>query len=486
MSVQSKRRIGIIALLIAVLFFFVILHLDRINNWLGRTFFVLRPVVIGLVIAYLCNPLFRLFERKLFANITSPGFRRFLSLALTYVVLFLVFFLLIMLIVPQLLDSVQEFLDNYEGYIERAVVSINGMIDGINEMISWNVPHLNAREIQTAIGNFFADLQIQKFLDSQITYSNLLALFEAISGLFLLVADILFGLFISAYILNSKERIYAQLSRWRKALFSNEINERISNVVNIADKSFGGFLRGKILDSSIVGVLVFILISLLKIPYPLLIAVIIAITDIVPIIGPFVGVIPSAVIILLTDPIKVIPFILCILVVQQIDGNIIAPKILGENTGVSSLCVMISITVLGAVWGFVGMVVAVPLFATVLSLSGSFLNKKLRDKGLPVDTHHYYGVKDVTRAGTTVTNDTQSRAKRRKKARPSLHTGGVGNLTDTERDRLRAYTLACKHGVLNRTTAEAFEAFAAECVPTPVQNETETDAAEVDNAPTEA
>ncbi len=463
-SAQSKRRIGIIVFLSCVLLLFVILHLDRINNWLGGVLFILRPVIIGLVLAYLLNPIFRLFERKLLASIRSHGFRRFLSLLLTYIVLFFIFFLLIMLIVPQLLDSVQDFLDNYKEYIDSAVGSINGMIDALNEMISWNIPRLNAAEIQKSIGNFFEQLEIQSFLDSQLTYSNLTFLLAAIGDVLLLVADIFFGLFISLYILHSKERIYAQTTRWRRALFSATFNERLSNVVSIADQSFGGFLRGKILDSSIVGVLVFILISILQIPYPLLIAVIIAITDIVPIIGPFVGVIPSAIIILLTDPIKVIPFLICILVVQQIDGNIIAPKILGENTGVSSLCVMIAITVLGAVWGFVGMIVAVPLFATILALSGNLINKKLRDKGLPVDTHHYYGTKEVTKA--TAAGVDAPRAKRKtKKARPSLHVGGHGDLTADETARLRAYALAYKHGVMTECTEDTFEAFAAEYAP---------------------
>lgn len=461
MSVQSKRRIGIIAFLISTLLLFVILRLDSLNAWLGRLLFILRPVVIGFVLAYLLNPLFRLFERKLFAGIRAHGLRRFLSLLLTYIVLFLIVILLIMLIVPQLVASVQDFLDNYESYISGAVNSINGMIDGINSMISWSIPSLNASEIQKSIGNFFEKLEIQSFLDSQLTYSNLAALFEALEGVFLLVADILFGLFISLYVLLSKERIYAQVMRWRRALFSNDFNDRLSNIVGIADKSFGGFLRGKILDSSIVGVLVFILISILKIPYPLLIAVIIAITDIVPIIGPFVGVIPSAIIILLTDPIKVIPFLLCILVVQQIDGNIIAPKILGENTGVSSLCVMIAITVLGAVWGFVGMIVAVPLFATILALSGSFINKRLKKKGLPVGTHHYYGTKEVTKAASASAESPRTK-RRPKKERASLHTGGLGDLTEEERAKLHAYALAYKHGAMDSCTDEAFDAFAAE------------------------
>ena len=168
----------------------------------------------------------------------------------------------------------------------------------------------------------------------------------------------------------------------------------------------------------------------MDVPYALLIAVIIGITDIVPVVGPWVGVIPSALIILLTDPIKVIPFLLCILIVQQIDGNIIAPKILGENTGVSSLCVMISITVMGALWGLAGMVLGVPLFATIIELTKEFLNKRLEDKGLPIEN-----------------DDDVVEEKKKPKLRREVANlaDGFGPLTKQEKKHLLAFALANKY-----------------------------------------
>ncbi|MBQ9773683.1 MAG: AI-2E family transporter [Clostridia bacterium] len=470
MSTTQKKRFTALSLFfLAMLMLFAILHRERLNVWLGSALFVLRPVLIGLVLAYLCNPIFRTFERKVFASVRPLGFRRVLSLILTYAVLFLIFFTLLMLIVPQLINSVMDFLTNYEAYIANAIQSINGLIDGINDTFSSSIPSLDAAAIQKSIGNFFANLNIQSFLEGLLTYSNISALVAHISDLFYLIADIFLGIFISIYILSAKEKQYAQLSRLRHAIFTDTLNRRLTRICTIADKSFGGFLRGKLLDSTIVGVLVFVLISILKVPYPLLIAVVIAITDIVPIIGPFVGVIPSAIIVLLTDPIKVIPFLLCILLVQQIDGNIIAPKILGENTGVSSLCVMIAITVLGAIWGFVGMIVAVPLFATILELTGGFLEKRLRDKGLPVETKHYYGAKTETKA--TVSEPASKKSKKKAARKKEAPIGGTGTLSDAERDRLHAYTLACRHGLMRDCTKEALERFAQELYPpTPETN----------------
>ena len=462
-QISKKQRIGITAFLLGAMLLFLILHLDRINEWLGYVIFVLRPVLIGLVLAYLCNPIFRLFERKLFSGLRPYRFRRFLSLLFTYIVVLLIFAALIMLIVPQLISSVLDFFGNYEGYLYNAIESINGTIADINQRFPVTVQPLDYEHIKLQISDFLNNLQLQSFLESLLTYTNIASVLALLRDTFLVVTDVIFGIFISVYILASKERQYAQNARLRRALLPGSLNARLENIVSVADRSFGGFLRGKMLDSSIVGVLVYVIISIMQVPYALLIAVIIGITDIVPVIGPFIGVIPSAVIILLTDPLKVIPFLLCILVVQQIDGNIIAPKILGENTGVSSLCVLIAITLLGTIWGLVGMVIAVPLFATVLELSGKFLEKRLIEKGLPVETDHYYG--------KTANAQTESMPKQKKKAkketRQSAVQAGCGTVSAEEKRLLHVYSLAVKHNVLqNHTQADAFSAFAAEYRPT--------------------
>ena len=198
------------------------------------------------------------------------------------------------------------------------------------------------------------------------------------------------------------------------------------------------------------------------VPYEILIAVIIGITDVVPIVGPFIGVIPSAIIILLTDPSKVIPFLLCILIVQQIDGNIIAPKILGENTGVSSLCVIIAISVMGSLWGLVGMVIGVPLFATVLELTSEFLDKRLKKKGLSTDAESYYAY-DIDPPPKEEEGNLLQRMHRKKLLRLQQESaGGEGNLTAFERFQLDSYALAQKYQVLSKKNDVIPEGFAEE------------------------
>lgn len=386
--------VSIAALIILILT--VIIHLNSINAWLGRVLLLLRPLLIGLVVAYLCNPFFRFYERKLFSKISPVPLRRTVSLIATYTTLFAIFAALLLLIIPQLISSIMSFLNSYESYLFSTVEDINEIIAWINaksppaEGTDPRIPLLDASELLRSFDEFFHSVnldpdQIVKYLSPEF-FSSLLTLFESIASI---VTDTIFGLFISLYLLVSKEKRAAQILRMQTALFSDEVNARITKVVTTADRSFGSFLKGKLLDSSIVGVLVYIALSILNVPYAILIATIVGITDIVPIIGPFVGVIPSAVIILLTDPSKVIPFLLCILVIQQIDGNIIAPKILGENTGVSSLCVMIAITIMGSLMGLVGMIIGVPLFATVGELFSSYLDGRLEKKGLPSDTQYY-------------------------------------------------------------------------------------------------
>lgn len=397
---------------------------------------ILRPVIIGAVIAYLCNPIFRMFERLVFSGIRSFSARRTLSLICTYIVLILVFVILLMLIIPQLLTSVLEFLNNYEELLASAMENINGILAKINANFHLKISPLKDDSLKQALNWVVESIDVDALTNRLLSGNTILVLFEYIGDTFFVLTDIIFGLFISIYLLSGKERLYAKIMRTRKALFNHRINERITRICTIADQSFGGFLRGKMLDSAIVGVLVYIVISIMGVPYSLLIAVLIGITDIIPVVGPFIGVIPSAVIILLTDPIKVIPFLLAILIVQQIDGNIIAPKILGENTGVSSLCVMIAITVMGALWGLAGMVLGVPIFATVIELTNEFLNKRLQSRGLPVET-----------------GEELEEKKKKKSRREAINlTDGCGPLTEQEKLHLLAFTLANKYDLYTPQT----------------------------------
>lgn len=443
------------ALIVAML---LIANLEGFKTWVGGIMLVLRPVIIGLCLAYLANPFFRLFERKLFYKLRPVGLRRALSLLCTYLTLALILVILVLLIVPQLISNIQNFVNTRDAYFETTILQINDIIDWLNQKLplkpdgSYAVKPLASDALQVGFDKLLQSIRVDSdHYMEMINAESIGALWSAAKDLVKLVADIIIGIFISLYFLHTKEKRYAQIMRFRRAFFSDKVNETITRICTTADKSFGGFLKGKMLDSMIVGVLVYITISIFDIPYAILISTVVAITDIVPVIGPFIGVIPSAVLILLIDPPKVIIFLLCILVIQQIDGNIIAPKILGEHTGVSSLCVMIAILLMGAVWGFVGMVLGVPLFATVLELTSAALDKRLQDKGMPTETEIYQSAETITAA----TEDTRRRRRRSRAKARNLVRVGEGDLSEYEQACLAAHAAISANGVENLSDSDA-------------------------------
>lgn len=468
---QQRKKTALAISVYAVLFLFLILitNLGYFNKWVSAALTLFRPVLIGLVLAYLCNPIFSFFEQKLFSKIDPHGLRRTISLIFTYLVLFAIFGVLIVLIVPQLISSISDFIENSGTFLDKLWGFLNKWIDAANTLLPKKennvglIPPIRTEAIAAWFDEFLDSFEIDGALVQKIINAQTIgSIFQMAGGVVSIISDLLFGLFISIYLLNTKEKRYAQIMRLRRALLSEKANATITNICTVADRSFGGFLKGKLLDSFIVGILVYVAISIIGIPYAILIAAIIAITDIVPVIGPFIGVIPSAVIILLTDPAKVLPFLICILVVQQIDGNILAPKILGEHTGVSSLCVMIAITTLGNLWGLAGMVLGVPLFATVLELTSEWLDERLRKKGLSTATEDYYTpvlAESEPPREETVFAKMQKRISLR---RESKAPGGNGALNTLERFGLGTYELAIKHNLFSQKDDELLQEFAAE------------------------
>jgi len=447
---RNKKLLWGIGIYCAVLILiFWISHAEPIAQFFSTILLILRPILLGLTIAYLCNPIFNLFERKLFYKIHPHGLRRALSLFFAYLILLLIVALLLMLIFPQLIDSIENFTQNSEAYFQTAASEVNGIVDWINDLLPKNaqgegvIPHLNGGKLYTDFSKF---LQSFKLDSNQLPEMLDDSLFEVADAVVSLVADIVFSFFISLYLLATKEKRHAQIMRFRRAFLSDKVNAFITDVCTTADISFGGFIRGKLLDSAIVGVLVYLAISLFDVPYAILIAVTVAITDIIPIVGPFIGVVPSAIVILLTDPAKVIPFLLCILVIQQFDGNVLAPKVLGEQTGVSSLCVLIAITTMGALWGFVGMIVGVPLFATVLELTGRYLDKRLKQKGLSTETNDYYTPDGGDPSLTEIDEGTDEKTVHA--AEPFIAHGGCGALSEEEQTALEHYRFAKSRGLL--------------------------------------
>ena len=466
---NPDKRLVTWVIIYAVVFFLIVAlsNLRAINSFLARVLDILSPVLLGLCIAYLINPLFRVFERRAFYRVRPASLRRTLALLLTYAVVIALIAGLLLLIIPQLIGSIKDFAGSFNSRMDSLVEQLNTLIDWLNARLPGhdNSPAITPLDRATVLKkvnelwNSLTEL-IKKSIDS----GSISRIFAIIGQTASVVTDIILAIFISLYILATKELRYAQIKKLRVAWIPPRVNATLTRILSIADRSFGGFLRGKILDSFIVGVLVYLFCLIARVPNPILIAVIVGITDIIPVIGPFIGVIPSAVIILLTDPIKVIFFLIAILVIQQIDGNIIAPKILGDNTGVSSLCVMIAIILMGSLWGLVGMIVGVPLFATVLELLKIGIGKRLAAKGLPDKTESYYAPDAYvgTPESARGIRPRKKRSNAEKTAESAGVTTGAGRLSRTERLNLGTLSLAMRHGLFRDPSDEALEAFAAD------------------------
>ena len=357
----------------------------EINTWLAVAIDIFSPVILGLILAYLLNPIFRFLERRVFYRMYPSAARRALSLLLTYIAALLLIGLIALLILPQLFSSLQNFIVNYQTYINSAITTVNGIIEKVNGII------FNFFNVKNALGPINYD--VVSTLAGNITNELTAAIPDLTNraSLFLSGAtDAIFAIFISIYLLASKEKRYLQIMKFRRAIFSDKANQRITKVCTTANNLFGKFVEGRLLDSFIVGVLTYIILAILRIPHALLIASSIAVCNIIPTIGFLIGFIPAAILLLFTNATLLIPFTLIMFVIYQIDNNIISPRILGYNTGVTPLCVIIAICTMGAMFGFVGLVIAVPLFATLLDLTDDLIHERLQRKRMPDDTENYF------------------------------------------------------------------------------------------------
>ncbi len=381
----EKRGFKIVFVIagIAFVLMFAIVNASTLAGAISSVVGVLSPIIIGFAIAYALNPILRLFEFKVFKNMKRKNLNRGLSIFLTYVVAFLVVVLLSFLLIPQILKSVNSLVNEYDVYVTTATNFINNII---NKIVSNNdgARYINEEQLKETVRRFFS--QSGDVLGGVMEY-----IVEYGMGLFVGIKNLVLGLFISVYVLLSKEKLQAQARKLGAAMFSEQKVSIIGKYINITHTTFSNYFVGKILSAIIVTVIMFVLMMFCGMTeYALLVSFIIGVTDIIPIFGPIIGAVPSFFIIFISSPEKAILFLVLIIVVQQIEGNIIAPKILGDATGISSLCVIIAIIIMGAYFGFVGMLIGVPVFAVGTMIVKELVETRLRKKHKPVETEEYY------------------------------------------------------------------------------------------------
>ena len=376
-----------VAVVCSILLFYDIVFQSSIVLEYGAMFVkILAPVLYGAVMAYLLAPMVNWIERIVVPRSKKldkqKAWLRGISILVTWLLVVAILYALMLVLLPELYKSVVQLVANGEGYY--------------NQVLAWAT---NLLENNPDFARWATDLIEEYYNDALLWISNQLlpqvevaiqAVTGGVVGIFVFLKNLLIGIIVSIYLLAAKEHFGATACKLCYAFLREDRAALIIRGAKATDRIFSGFIRGKILDSLIIGLLCFFFSNIFGFPYAPLISLVVGVTNVIPYFGPFLGAIPSAILVLLDSPIQCLYFCLFILALQQFDGNILGPAILGESTGLSSFWVIVAILIGGGLFGVVGMFIGVPLFACLYTAVRTYAAYRLRLKGLPEATTSYY------------------------------------------------------------------------------------------------
>lgn len=396
---------GITAFLViaaSILFYYVLFHGDNLSNGISSFVGIAMPIIDGFVLAYLMTPILNLIENRIIkplyakANIpiTPKNTRKIrgFSILATVVVVLVILYEFFSLIIPELVRSIQSIIFQFPIYVNNLSNWAMGLLE--------NNPDLE-RVVHALIDQYA--LKVLDYFNSRLLpYLNNLIISLSSSVINMLVAlwNFIIGFIISIYVLGSKEKFAGQAKKMAYAFFDRKTGNAVISNFRFIHRTFIGFIGGKIVDSIIIGIICFVCTTLIGTPYAILVSVIIGVTNIIPFFGPWIGGIPSALLVLMVDPVQALYFIILILLLQQFDGNILGPKILGDSTGLSGFWVIFAITIFGGVFGVLGMVVGVPIFAVIYAGVKAIVNRQLAKKNFPTESQPYMTVGQVDESMT--------------------------------------------------------------------------------------
>lgn len=390
------------AVIICIVFFFAMFRFDRIIAAYQTITGILMPFIYGAVIAYLLTPVCNFIERHLLRAMKGrvKNEKKAKSLAgaagIAFSMLFgiLVIYLLLAMVLPQVFSSVRSIVIAFPNMVNQWSAWIQKFLED-NDVV-WN--YVN-QFTNTLYNNVETWLETKLLPNMQTIVSGVSAgLWSAI----IVMKNFLIGMIAAVYMMGNRRKFAAQAKKLIYSLFKVPAANAILNECRLIDRMFGGFISGKLIDSLIIGCLCFFFMSILNLPYSMLISVVVGVTNIIPFFGPYIGAIPSAVLVLTVNPMQCLYFLILILLLQQFDGNFLGPKILGNSTGLSSFWVLFSILVFGGLLGFVGMIIGVPTFAVIYDLVKKCSNHLLKKKQLTTDTHTYQELMSVEQDGETI------------------------------------------------------------------------------------
>ena len=379
----------------SLLLYFFFLRIEDFIAVLTKIIQILKPLIYGIVIAFILTQVFNYVNRKLTKLLTekmedkelAKKYSKVISITVSILVLFLALFLILYILVPRLIVSILGIIeswsynvDNIEAWLRRILKESPALekivLDAVNEsstsILSW---------ISGAL------LPKMEMITSSVT--------TGLNDMYKFITDFIIGLVFSIYILANKTKFIADLKKATYTILGIKKGNSLLNGARYSYKVLNGFVKGKLITSGIIGTACYIGMTILSLPHALLISMIVAITNVIPFFGPFIGWIPSVILIAMVSPLQALYFSILILILQQIEGNILEPKIVGNTTGISGFWVLFSIVVFGGIFGFVGMIFGVPIFAIIYRFVSHEVDKFLVKKKLPIDEEDYIDLKYI-------------------------------------------------------------------------------------------
>lgn len=402
----NKRyfRIGFTAFMViaaSICFYYLVFHGDRFSAQLDAFFRVISPVLSGIIFAYLMTPMVNGIENKFLiplfckekGSVTAKQkkYMRACSITLTVLIVIWLIYGFFSILIPNIFTSIRSIARQFPDYVENLTGWSTRFLEDnpdIEKMVIRILDEYSEEFTKYLNGSIIPQMET---LVKQLS----LSMISVLKALW----NVIIGVIISIYVLYNKELHAGQAKKIVFALCSTKTANQFIKDVRFASDTFIGFISGKIVDSIIIGVICFAGTTILKMPYALLISVIIGVTNVIPFFGPYLGAIPSTILILMVNPVQAVYFVIFILILQQIDGNLIGPKILGQSTGLSGFWVIFSITIFGGILGVPGMIIGVPFFAVLYAMIRRVTNRMLEKRGLPVETDQYLKVDYIDENG---------------------------------------------------------------------------------------
>ncbi len=391
---------GITAFLViaaSIFFYYILFHRSSLSSGLATLVGIAMPIIDGFVLAYLMTPVLNKIESRVIEPLykksglpdNAKGRKRIrgISMMITVILIGIIFYEFFGLIIPEVIRSIQSIIFQLPLYLNNLNHWALGLMKN-NPDLEQTVNELLAQYSPKLLDYFDTNLlpninELVKTLSSSV-----ISIFKALW-------NFVIGFIISIYVMGSKERFAGQAKKIVYALFDRKTGNEVISNFRFIHGTFIGFIGGKIVDSIIIGIFCFVCTSIIGTPYAILVSVIVGVTNVIPFFGPWIGGIPSALLVLMVDPLQALYFIILILFIQQFDGNILGPKILGDSTGLSGFWVIFSITIFGGLFGVLGMVVGVPIFAVFYAGVKAVVNRMLSKKDLPTDLQPYMTVGEI-------------------------------------------------------------------------------------------